>query len=221
MIKYKCLVLDHDDTVVQTMKTLSYPFFCQELEYFRPGAFMTLEDYILQCHKLGFAELCRQIYSFTDEEMKLEHNMWMEYILSHIPAPYPGMDRIIRRFKEAGGILCVVSHSHVDNIQRDYAAHFGIQPDRIYGWELPPEQRKPNPWPLEDIMQCYSLTPKDILVVDDMQLACRMAEPLGVAVAYAGWSGMGVAEVEREMKEQCTFSFTHTDELEAFLFEEE
>ena len=221
MLRYKCLVLDHDDTVVQTMKTLSYPFFCQELEYFRPGAFMPLEDYILQCHKLGFAELCRQIYGFTEEEMKLEHKMWMEYILSHIPAPYPGIDGIIRRFKEAGGILCVVSHSHVDNIQRDYAAHFSIQPDRIYGWELPPEQRKPNPWPLEDIMKRYTLTPVDILVVDDMQLACRMAEPLGVAVAYAGWCGMGVPEVEEEMKAQCAFSFARIDELDAFLFMED
>ena len=42
MLKYKCLVLDHDDTVVQTMKTLSYPFFCLELEQFRPGATMSL-----------------------------------------------------------------------------------------------------------------------------------------------------------------------------------
>ena len=32
---------------------------------------------------------------------------------------------------------------------------------------------------------------------------------------------MGVAEVEREMKEQCAYSFTRTDELEAFLFEED
>ena len=70
-------------------------------------------------------------------------------------------------------------------------------------------------------MQRYSLTPEDILVVDDMQLACRMAEPLGVAVAYAGWCGMGVPEVEREMKEQCAYSYTRTDELESFLFEED
>jgi len=220
MLKYKCLVLDHDDTVVQSMKTLSYPFFCQELEYFRPGASMTLEDYILQCHKLGFAELCRQIYGFTDEEMQLEHKMWMEYILSHIPAPYPGIDRIIRRHKEAGGILCVVSHSHVDNILRDYDAHFGIRPDRIYGWELPPEHRKPNPWPLEDIMDAYSLTPGDILVVDDMQLACRMAEPVGVQVAYAGWSGMGVPEVDAEMTARCGYSFESTEAFEAFLLGE-
>ena len=32
MLKYPCLVLDHDDTVVQTMRTLSYPCFCLELE---------------------------------------------------------------------------------------------------------------------------------------------------------------------------------------------
>lgn len=220
MLKYKCLVLDHDDTVVQTMKTLSYPFFCQELEYFRPGATMPLEDYILQCHKLGFAELCRQIYGFTDEEMKLEHTMWMEYILSHVPAPYPGIDRIIHRQKEEGGIICVVSHSHVDNILRDYDTHFAIRPDRIYGWELPPKHRKPNPWPLEDIMQAYSLTPEDILVVDDMQLAYRMAAPVGVRVAYAGWSGMGVPEVDAEMRELCDYSFDTIRSLETFLFEE-
>lgn len=220
MPKYKCLVLDHDDTVVQSMKTLSYPFFCQELEYFRPGASMTLEDYILQCHKLGFARLCTDLFGFTDGEMKLEHDMWMEYILSHIPAPYPGIDRIIRRQKEEGGLLCVVSHSHVDNILRDYDAHFGIRPDSIYGWELPPEHQKPNPWPLEDIMKKYGLAPEDILLVDDMQLACKMAAPVGVQVAYAGWSGMGVPEVEKEMKALCRFSFDSIDAFEAFLFEE-
>ena len=220
MLRYKCLVLDHDDTVVQSMKTLSYPFFCQELEYFRPGTSMTMEDYILQCHKLGFADMCRERFGFTDEEMKLEHDMWMEYILSHIPAPYPGIDRIIRRYKEAGGIVCVVSHSHVDNILRDYDTHFGIRPDRIYGWELPPHQRKPNPWPLEDIMVRYQLTPGDILVVDDMQLACKMAAPLGVQVAYAGWSGMGVAEVDTQMRRICNYTFDTTEALEVFLFED-
>ena len=71
MLKYKCLVLDHDDTVVQSMKTLSYPFFLFELEQFRPGETISLEDYILECHRLGFAELCRQRFHFTAEELKI------------------------------------------------------------------------------------------------------------------------------------------------------
>lgn len=220
MLKYKCLVLDHDDTVVQSMKTLSYPFFCIELEQFRPGTTMSFEDYVLECHRVGFADMCRQRFCFTDEELKLEHTQWMEYILQHIPAPYPGIERIIHQQKAEGGLICVVSHSHTDNITRDYTAHFGIHPDGIYGWELEPHQRKPNPWPLEDIMNRFSLTADDILVIDDMKLACMMAAPLGVKVCYAGWSGMGVRSLHEEMTRLCDLSFETTDAMYRYLFEE-
>ena len=219
MLKYRCLVLDHDDTVVQTMRTLSYPFWCLELEQFRPGTSMTLEDYILKCYQYGFADMCRVCCGFTDEELALEHKQWMEYIMNNIPAPFPGIGNIIHRQKEAGGLICVVSHSSFDNISRDYRVHFGIQPDAIYGWERPPWKRKPNPWPLEDIMRRFDLAPREILVVDDMKLACQMAHPVGVAVAYAGWDDMGVPELRREMQELCAFSFDSTKSLEKFLFD--
>lgn len=218
MLKYKCLVLDHDDTVVQSMKTLSYPFWCLELEQFRPGVTMSLEDYILECHRVGFADMCRERFHFTEEELKTEHKQWMEYILQNIPDPYPGIDRIIRRQKEEGGLICVVSHSHADNILRDYRTHFAAEPDAIYGWELEPHQRKPNPWPLEDIMKRFHLTAEEILVVDDMKLACQMAAPLGVQVAYAGWSGMGVESLSAEMEKICDYSFGTTQDFEEFLF---
>ena len=219
MLKYKCLVLDHDDTVVQSMKTLSYPFFCIELEQFRPGATMSFEDYVLECHRVGFADLCREQFHFTEEELKLEHKQWMEYILQHIPEPYPGIEDIIRRQRDEGGLICVVSHSHVDNIKRDYLAHFHMEPDAIYGWELPPQQRKPNTWPLENIMERYNLTADEILVIDDMKLACMMAEPLGVKVCYAGWSGMGIASLYDEMTQLCQLNFDTTQELYRYLFE--
>lgn len=219
MLKYPCLVLDHDDTVVQSMKTLSYPFWCLELEIFRPGQTMTLENYILECHNRGFMDMCRDCFQFTDEEMKQEHAMWMEYILSHIPEPYPGIASIIHRQKREGGIVCVVSHSHRDNIIRDYQAHFGILPDAVYGFDLPPQQRKPHTYPLEDIMRRFALKPEEILVVDDMKLACQMAEPLGIAVAYAGWNGLGIPEIQQEMENLCDHSFDSTQALEKFLFE--
>lgn len=217
-MKYKCLVMDHDDTVVQSMKTLSYPFFLLEMEQFRPGRTMSFEDYVLQCHRLGFEDMCRQCFGFTDEEMVLEHKQWMAYILQNIPAPYPGIGQLLKKQKEAGGLICVVSHSSYDNIVRDYSTHFGFLPDAIYGWDLPAEQRKPNPWPLQDIMRRFCLTPEEILVVDDMKLACAMAKPLGVSVAYSGWNGLGVSEVDAEMKALCDYSYSEISELEAFLF---
>ena len=219
MPKYRCLVLDHDDTVVQSMKTLSYPFWCMELELFRPGITQSLEDYILECHNRGFAGLCRDCFHFTDEELKKEHGMWMEYIMTHTPDPYPGIAEIIHRQKVEGGLICVVSHSHADNILRDYRTHFSLEPDAVYGWELRPDQRKPNSYPLEDIMRRYSLKPEEILVVDDMKLACQMADPLDIQVAYSGWNGLGITEIENEMRSLCAYSFDSTEKLYKFLFE--
>lgn len=219
MPKYPCLVLDHDDTVVQSMKTLSYPFFCYVLGKFRPGEKMSIADYILDCHNLGFAELCKVRFGFTDDELSKEHRMWMDYIRTHIPDPYPGIGHIIRKQKELGGLVCVVSHSSAENITRDYLTHFGMLPDAIYGWDLPAHQRKPNPYPLEDIMTKYRLKPEEILVVDDMKLACLMAQPLGVKVAYANWDDMGVPSLSREMEALCDYTFQTTEDLARFLFD--
>ena len=219
MLKYPCLVLDHDDTVVQTLKTLSYPFWCLELEQFRPGQTMSLQDYALECYRWGFADMCRNVYGFTDEELALEHRQWNEYVMNHTPEIFPGIDRIIRRQKELDGMLFVVSHSNSEIIVRDYLAHFGILPDEIYGWDRPAHQRKPNPWPLEDIMAKHGFKREEILVVDDMQLSCQMAEPLGVATAFSGWDDMGVPQLREDMQKRCSFSFDSVAEFEKFLFD--
>ena len=89
MLKYPCLVLDHDDTVVQSEATVNYPFFCYILDRFRPGATITFQEYIDGCFYIGFAEMCRQKYDFTLQELQEEHRGWKEYVRSHIPAPFP------------------------------------------------------------------------------------------------------------------------------------
>ena len=153
MLKYPCLVLDHDDTVVQSETTINYPYFCYILDQFRPGQKITLKEYIDGCCHLGFVEMCRQNYGFTDEELAQEYQGWKGYIKTHIPSPYPGIKSLIQRHKAEGGLICVVSHSGVENITRDYLEHFNIMPDEIFGWDLPEEQRKPSAYPLEQIMQ--------------------------------------------------------------------
>ena len=220
MLKYPCLVLDHDETVVQSEITIGYPCFCQVLEQYRPGETIAVADYVRDCHDLGFAEMCRRRWQFTEQELVDEFAAWMEYVRTHIPAAFPGVGDIIRRQKEEGGLICVVSHSAVENITRDYQVHFGILPDAIYGWDYPEELRKPNPFPLQDIMRRYDLTPRDLLVVDDMKLAWKMAHPLGVEIAFAGWGRQDFPELVREMKELCDYSFDTAKALEQFLFEE-
>ena len=221
MLKYPCIVLDHDDTVVQSEKTIGYPFFCQILEEFRPGQTISFQDYVLDCHNLGFAEMCRRRWQFSERELKEEYTRWMEHVKIHIPDAFSGVGEVIRRQKEAGGLICVVSHSSIMNITRDYGVHFGVQPDAIYGWDLPEHQRKPNPWPLEDIMRRYGLTPEELLVVDDMKLAWMMAKPVNVPIAFAAWGKREFPELTEEMRALCDYSFDTTKDLERFLFEEE
>ena len=97
MLKYPCLVLDHDDTVVQSEATVNYPFFCYILNQFRPGTKITLHEYTEGCFRLGFADMCRKWYNFTEQEIVDEYHGWQKYIVDHIPAPFPDIGDIIRR----------------------------------------------------------------------------------------------------------------------------
>lgn len=221
MLKYPCLVLDHDDTVVQSERTIGYPFFCYILDQYRPGQTVTLAQFAQDCYSLGFAEMCRKRWNFTPQELEDEYHGWMDYVMCHTPDAFPGIGRVIRRQKEEGGMICVVSHSSIVNITRDYDTHFGVRPDAIYGWDYPEELRKPNPFPLQDIMEKYHFTPDELLVVDDMKLAWDMAHPLGVKVAFAGWGRRDFPELTKEMTALCDYAFSTPEALEQFLFEEE
>ena len=219
MLKYPCLVLDHDDTVVQSEATVNYPFFVYILDKFRPGTKITLQEYVHGCCHLGFADMCRKWYGFSEQELVDEYEGWQEYIKDHVPTPFPGIEGVIRRQKEEGGRVCVVSHSCIQNITRDYEIYFGIQPDDIYGWDLPEEKRKPSTYPLEAIMEKYGYSREQMLVVDDMKPAWEMANKAGVPIAFAGWGRRDYPEISAQMKALCDFSFDSTEELEKFLFE--
>ena len=80
MLKYPCLVLDHDDTVVQSEATVNYPYFCYILDKFRPGTKISLLEYTQGCYGQGFVQMCKDNYQFTDRELAEEYRGWKEYI---------------------------------------------------------------------------------------------------------------------------------------------
>ena len=212
MLKYPCLVLDHDDTVVQSEATVNYPFFVEYLKEYRPG------DHINGCFTPGYIEMCRRRFGFTEEELLHEYNSWKAYISNHIPAPYPGIEKVIRKQKEMGGLICVVSQSAQSNILRDYRTHFGIEPDEIFGRDLEPQYRKPSPYALNMMMKKYHLSPSELIVVDDMKPACQMAREAGVEIAFAGWGRIDFPEICAEMKKLCDYSLDSTESFYNFLF---
>lgn len=219
MLRYKCLVLDHDDTVVQSEATVNYPCFCRYLEIYRPGQSISLADYVGDCNKMAFVDMCKTRFSLTDEELEQEYLFWKAYAREHMPDPFPGIGKLLERFRSAGGLICVSSMSAHDTILRDYRAHFGMEPDAIFGWDLPEEHRKPNPFALEQIQRQFNLTPQDILMVDDMKFAVPMARSAGCAIGFAGWGRQEYPGICRDMESLCDFSFPTVAALEQFLFE--
>ena len=215
-MKYKCLVFDHDDTVVNSTATIHHPCFVEYLKAFYPGESISLEDYFLLNFEPGFVPMCRERYGMTDEDLAFEARYWQDYVKNHIPAVYPGIREIMEKQKAEGGLVCVVSHSFDYNIRRDYAANALPEPDAVYGWERPENQRKPWPFPLEDIMARFSLQPSELLMIDDLKPGYDMALAAKVDFAAVGWSN-DIAPIETSMRRTSPLYFKTVPELAAFL----
>ena len=215
-MRYKCLVFDHDDTVVNSTATIHHPCFVEYLDLYFPGRTCSLEEYFLKNFDPGFIPMCKDEYGMSDEELEGEALFWRNYVKDHIPDAYPGIRQIMERQKAEGGLLCVISHSYDDNIRRDYAANGLPEPDAVFGWEQPPERRKPEPWPLLEIMRRFDLKPHELLMIDDLKPGYDMASACGVDFAGVGWSN-DIPEIEAFMRANCSMYFKTVDELAAFL----
>ena len=217
--KYKCLVLDHDDTVVDSSASIHYPSFVEYLKIARPNLAdkYTLEEYFEKNFHPGILELFTDEIGLSDDELQDEEKFWREYVKSHIPHAYPGIREIIAEFKAQGGIVAVDSHSVSENIVRDYKANDLPDPDIIYGWDIPKEMRKPNPGTLFDLMERFNLTPDEILVVDDLKPGYDMAKAAGVDIAAAGWAH-NVPEIVDFMTKNCEYFCKSVEDLRNILF---
>lgn len=218
-MRYKCLVLDHDDTIVNSTATVHYPCFVEYLKKYHPEKAdkYTLEDYLLKNFDPGVISFFLDDVGLSREEFKFEERYWSEYVKSHVPAAYPGIAEIMEKFKKAGGILAIDSHSYRENIERDIKKNGLPTPDVIYGWDLPEEQRKPSPYTLLDLMKRYDLKPNEVLVVDDLKPGFDMARGAGVDFAAAGWA-YDVPEISAFMRRHCDYYLESVCALYEILF---
>ena len=217
-LKYRCLVLDHDDTVTDSTRLIHHPAFLAYLQEVRPGVTVSLEEYFRLNFHPGFLEYCEQVLHLTPAELDREMAVWTSYVATHIPKVFPGIREILTEQLRRGGAFAVVSHSLRENILRDYRANGLPEPSLIFGWELPREQRKPSPYALDRIMACMDLAPEELLMVDDLKPGYDMAAQRGVPFAAAGWA-YDVPEIRAFLQENCPLYFDTTEGLYRFLFE--
>lgn len=216
-MKYRCLILDHDDTVVKSTPDIHYPSFVEALKTLRPEMEpLSLEEFVSYCFNPGFSELCQKILGFSKVEQECQYEIWKSHTKSKTPDFYLGFPELIKEYKELGGIVCVVSHSESEQIARDYMLNCNFTPDLIFGWDLEEHQRKPSPYPILEIMRRFNLGRSEVLVVDDLKPGLDMARSCGVEFAVAGWSHI-IPDIKEYMKSNSDYYFTTVEAFRKFI----
>ena len=218
-LKYRCLVLDHDDTVMDSTRLIHHPAFQVFLQQVRPGVSVSLAEYFRMNFHPGFLEYCEGTLGLTDAELDREMEVWTDYVATHVPRAFPGMKVLMEEQKARGGQIAVISHSLRANILRDFRANGLSEPSMVFGWDLPRPQRKPAPFALDRLMAAMDLSPEDMLVVDDLKPGYDMAKQRRVPFAAAGWA-YDVPEIRSFMRTNTPLYFDTTEGLYRYLFGE-
>ena len=69
MLKYPCLVMDHDDTTVDSTATVHYPCFVEYMKIYHPDKILTLEEYFRYNFHPGVVPMFTEICGMTLEEL--------------------------------------------------------------------------------------------------------------------------------------------------------
>lgn len=220
-MNFKCIIFDHDDTVVDSSATIHYPSFIEYLRDYKPHLVnnYTFESFINKNFSPGIVSLLRDEVGLTEPEMQHEEEYWARFVETIVPAAFPGMKEIMERIRREGGIIIIDSHSLTRYIERDIAKNSLPKPDHIYGWDIPKEHRKPSPYTVLDAMKRYGLSPDEVLVVDDLKPGYDMARSAGVRFAAAGWA-YDVPQIESFMRQNCDYYLKSIAELNELLFGE-
>ena len=215
---YRCLLIDHDDTCVDSTRHIHYPAHLEILKQMRPEHNPeSLEGWYEKNFNPGVFAYYTEELGFSPREMTREFNIWRSYTTTRVPDFFPGMVETLKAFKKNGGAVVVVSHSEEELIRRDYAnGADGLEPDLIFGWHHDAEKRKPHPWPALEALKILGVSPGETAVLDDLSPGIDMARRAGVDALAAGW-GHRVASIEQEMRRRCKYYFTRVDDFAEFL----
>jgi beta-phosphoglucomutase-like phosphatase (HAD superfamily) len=222
-LPYQCLILDHDDTAVNSTALIHHPSHVESMRLLRPRtAAIDLEGWFLKNFEPGIMHYLSEELGLSPEELETEYKIWREFNTSRIPPFFPGFLESLRAYRARGGIITVVSHSEEDIILNAYRAAEGgngILPDLVFGWDYDETRRKPSPWPVRSILRRFNLSPDQALIVDDLKPGVLMSRTTGVAIAAAGWAHQ-IPEIHAYMRENCDFYFESVEQFGSFILGE-
>lgn len=219
-MRFQALILDHDDTAVNSTAHVHYPAHLRAMAAMRPGhPTVDLETWFLKNFDPGIMGFLQDELGMDARELALEEEIWREGMASATPRFFDGFLDALAGFRARGGHVAVASHSDPEVIRRHYRdAGLALEPELVFGWDADPALRKPSPYPVMEVMRRLGLAPGGVLVVDDLKPGVVMAEAAGVAVAAAGWAH-AIPGIRAFMEAHCVAYFERVSEFAAFILD--
>jgi len=219
-LRYKCLILDHDDTAVDSSATIHYPAHLEAMRLLRPGCRpVDLQGWFLKNFDPGIMEYLSGELGMSPPELRWEYRIWSRFGARRIPSFFPGFLEALRSYRESGGRVAVVSHSEKRAIARHYRHTPRPQrffPDLILGWHRDERKRKPSPWPVLQVLNAFKLEARQALIVDDLKPGVLMARSAGVPAAASGWCHR-IPRIEAYMRRNCLAYLETVEEFARFI----
>jgi beta-phosphoglucomutase-like phosphatase (HAD superfamily) len=217
-LRFKCLLVDHDDTAVNSTAAIHYLSHLECLRELRPGLKApSLEEWFL----INFNGIMKHLegeLGFSKGELDRELEIWRNFTRNRTPEFFPGFLELMGDFRREGGRVAVISHSEGDVIASHYARS-GVPeacPDLIFGWDDDAARRKPSPWPVREALERFGLGEREALILDDLKPGVLMSRATGVPAAAAGWSHR-IPEITRYMRANTIVYFESVEEARAYL----
>lgn len=181
---------------------------------------LSLEQWYSVNYHPGLRHYLEEDLKLTQEELDLCYRIWREYTTTTTPPFFPGVLPFLARYRAAGGLIAVVSHSEPDIILRHYREQSeapGLEPDEIIGWTGDREKNKPSVWPVRNVAERTGIAPRNMVVVDDLKPGILMARSAGVDSIGVGWSHR-VPELREDIRQLATFYAETVEELERIVW---
>ena len=217
-LRYRCILIDHDDTAVDSTAAIHYPAHLEALRVLRPGRTPPSREQWLLRNFHGIMEYLVGDLGMTEAELGTEFEIWRSYTTTRVPPFFPGFLELLEDYRTHGGRVAVISHSEKDVIEGHYVAARNppFLPDLVFGWEHDEQRRKPSPWPVREALARFGCAAPEALIVDDLKPGVIMSRATGVPIAAAGWSHQ-VPEIEQYMRANTVAYCAEVDDLRALL----
>jgi beta-phosphoglucomutase-like phosphatase (HAD superfamily) len=188
-LRKKCLILDHDDTIINSQESIHYPLFVEVLSILRPNIQpLDFERFIEISNELGFVKMCRTLYHYTPAEIEFEYQYWKKYSSLMLVPSFDGIKELLDAFVKAGGIIIVYTMNSKDNVLDDYQRLFNITPDVIIAHDQYYVLKKPYRLSILKALHDLNLSVRDCIFIDDTPMLLELKDRLNMDFIAANWA---------------------------------